>query len=87
MIQLLVSLIEWFAVLALSSLGIAYAPSESCAAPEPTEFRQAVVWIPADGFDSAMTNVSAEAGCRPDFELPIISAKPVFGPASDRYDS
>lgn len=48
MIQLLISLIEWFAVMGLSVLGIAYDPPQPCAAPEPTEFRQAVAWTPGD---------------------------------------
>lgn len=87
MIQLLVSLIEWFAVMGLSVLGIAYEPPQPCFAPEPTEFRQAVVWTPSDTYELSGFPAVAGGDCFAGSDALIHSTKPYFVTPSDRYDS
>ena len=87
MIQLLVSLIEWFAVMGLSVLGINYQPPLPCLTPEPTEFRQAVNWSPGDERVS-FRHAGVESGdCVTASDTLIHGAKPYFLTPSDRYDS
>ncbi len=87
MIQLLVSLIEWFAVMGLSVLGIAYELPQPCVSPEPTEFRQAVVWTPSDAYDVPEFTALASGDCVAGSDILIHSSKPYFVTPSDRYDS
>ncbi len=87
MIQLLVSLIEWFAVMGLSVLGIAYEPPQPCFAPTPTEFRQTIVWTPTDTYELSDVSGVAIGDCGAGSDALIHSAKPYFVTPSDRYDS
>lgn len=87
MIQLLVSLIEWFAVIGLSILGIAYSPAPPCLTSEPTEFRQVISWNPADDFNAAKRMSVLSGDCVAGTEVLIRDATPVFVTPSDRYDS
>ena len=86
MVQFLASIIEWFAVLALSVLGIGYQPPQSCAAPEPTEFRQAVVWFPADGNDALQSTRFLTGACDLGTDLIVHDQKTHFVAPSDRYN-
>ncbi|WP_417485938.1 hypothetical protein [Maricaulis sp.] len=50
MIQFLISIIEWFAVLALSSIGIDADAVSGCTSgqsAQPAEYREAVMWVGA----------------------------------------
>ena len=86
MVQFLVSIIEWFAVLALSVLGIGYELPQSCAAPEPTEFRQAVVWLPADGTDALQSARFVTGACDLGTDLVVHEQKTYFLAPSDSYN-
>ena len=86
MIQLLVSLIEWFAVVGLSILGIAYSPPQPCLTPEPTEFRQVISWEPAAGYGDRLGTQVSSGDCLAGSEVLIRNATPVFVTPSDHYD-
>jgi len=48
MIQFLISIIEWFAIVALSSIGIEADAVSGCASgqsAQPAEYREAVMWV------------------------------------------
>ena len=54
MVQVLTSVIEWFAMLVLTSIGIEYEP-DACQAEQPTEYRQTATVFYTDikaGWDS-----------------------------------
>ncbi|WP_417469959.1 hypothetical protein [Maricaulis sp.] len=87
MIQLLVSLIEWFAVAGLSVLGIAYSPPQPCSTSEPTEFRQVISWHPELAADKSMGTRVSSGDCLAGSEVLIRNASPVFVTPSDHYDS
>jgi hypothetical protein len=87
MIQLLVSLIEWFAVVGLSVLGISYEPPRPCINPEPTEFRQTVNWLPADARDAVRVINISSGDCIAGIDTLIHGSTPYFLTPSDRYDS
>ncbi len=86
MIQLLVSLIEWFAVAALSVLGIVYSPPQPCLSSEPTELRQVIVWQPAAAADKSLSMQVSSGDCLAGSELLIRDATPVFVTPSDHYN-
>ena len=87
MIQLLVSLIEWFAVMGLSLLGIPLSPGSDCVTVEPTEYRQVIVWTPADTHDARKGTQISSRDCLSGAEILIHEATPAFVTPSDRYDS
>ncbi|WP_417477325.1 hypothetical protein [Maricaulis sp.] len=87
MIQFLVSLIEWFAVMGLSVLGISYSPPAGCHAPEPTEYRQMVAWNPGHASNTPAGTLISSRECISGSELRIHGSTPVFVTPSDRYDS
>jgi hypothetical protein len=86
MVHFLASIIEWFAVLALSVMGIGYQPAQSCASPEPTEFRQAVVWIPSEGSDPLQSARFAAGRCNMGTDLVIYGQKPSLLAHADSYN-
>ncbi|WP_203294076.1 hypothetical protein [Maricaulis parjimensis] len=62
MIQLLSSLIEWLAIITLSSVGIGMEPV-SCAAVTPTEYRTVhAVYTPVDYTMSWSSETAADCG-------------------------
>ncbi|MGK0265874.1 MAG: hypothetical protein ACI82N_000116 [Maricaulis sp.] len=85
MIQLLISLIEWFAVAGLSVLGISYELPQPCSAPEPTEFRQTISWTQSDEFALPMPVSSRD--CIAGADTLIHGSEPYFLTPSGRYDS
>lgn len=87
MIQLLVSLIEWFAVMGLSMLGINYEPPRPCLGPEPTEFRQTVGWTPGSARDPVRFTIISSGDCVTASDALLHSSTPYFLTLSDRYDS
>ncbi len=87
MIQLLISLIEWFAVMGLSVLGINYEPPRPCLTPEPTEFRQTVSWMPGDTLDPVRFTTVSSGDCVTGSDPLLHSSTPYFLTLSDRYDS
>ncbi len=62
MVQFLISLIEWFAMLALSSVGIEASARTECGsnpAPQPAEYREAVM-ILTDGEAAGWNKISLD---------------------------
>lgn len=63
MIQFLVSIIEWFAVVALSSIGIEADSVSGCASGEPVqpaEYREAVMWVGDFDVKAVRTNLMSD---------------------------
>ncbi|SDM32084.1 hypothetical protein SAMN04488568_1097 [Maricaulis salignorans] len=87
MIQILVSLIEWFAVTGLSVLGITYSPPSACHTPEPTEYRQVIAWNPGGALNAHGGTQVSSRDCIAGAEVKIYGSTPVFVTPSDRYDS
>tara|TARA_R110000868_G_scaffold218004_1_gene468148 strand:- start:27236 stop:27499 length:264 start_codon:yes stop_codon:yes gene_type:complete len=87
MIQLLVALIEWFAVTGLSALGISYEPPRPCINPEPAEVRQTVNWVPADARAPVQVIHVSNGDCIVGIDTLVHGSTPYFLTPSDRYDS
>ena len=86
MIQFLNTLIEWLAVLALSSIGIEYRPGD-CPAAEPTEYRTVSIRY-VDPAASAFPVGSAADGCAStSHSLQRIQVDIFMPPAPVSYDS
>lgn len=87
MIQLLSSLIEWLALLTLSSIGFDMEPV-SCGAASPTEYRTvATVYTPGSdtlGWSPEAATDCAEAAVR---ALPVNDTPRYIEPVAHSYDS
>ena len=67
MIQFLISIIEWFAVVALSSIGIdadAINGCETGRSAQPAEYREAVMWVGTADVKAMRTNLMSDP-CQP----------------------
>ncbi|WP_323762730.1 hypothetical protein [Maricaulis sp.] len=63
MIQFLISIIEWFAIVALSSIGIEADAVSGCVSgqsAQPAEYREAVMWVGAVDVKAARTNLMSD---------------------------
>ncbi|MDF1768317.1 hypothetical protein [Maricaulis sp.] len=84
MVQFLISLIEWFAMVALSSVGLDTSASTECGsapAPQPAEYREAVMVL-GDREPSNWTKISLDpcaqwTPIRDSQELPELLAPPL----------
>lgn len=80
MTDFIASIVEWFAILTMSMIGIEYRPPVNCAETAPAEYREAAFFPGKDGFseirESGNDCLSLDINSR-SADLPVLLETPV----------